>query len=196
MIEGIDHTKPYGDLAYCLFAWSIANPRILNQLGQMDAVQADEQDIVVVEAEPALTDLRPIHDKQRRTLERLVVVNPEKAISSAKVGHHVALPDLSTSRRRNPASITSVMGLRRRRMEPPCPTCYIPLMSATAQKLVPTHDPEAAERFAFALKLQEIEGNPLDAEDLAMFAMFNREGLTADERIAYITAEARKLAAG
>ncbi len=69
-------------------------------------------------------------------------------------------------------------------------------MSATAKKRVPTSDPEAAERFAFAVRLQEIEGNPLTAEDLAMFAMFDREGLTAEEQIAYIIAEARKRAAG
>jgi hypothetical protein len=44
--------------------------------------------------------------------------------------------------------------------------------------------------------MQEIEGNPLTADDLAMFDMFDREGLTSEERIAYIAAEARKLTAG
>jgi hypothetical protein len=69
-------------------------------------------------------------------------------------------------------------------------------MSVTAPKVVPTPDPDAAERFAFAVRLQEIEGNPLTEEDLALFAMFDRKGLTADDQIAAIIAEARKLAAG
>jgi hypothetical protein len=73
---------------------------------------------------------------------------------------------------------------------------YNLLMSATVQKLVNRPDADALERRAFAIRLQEIEGNPLTAEDLAMFDMFDREGLTSEERLAYITAEARKSAAG
>jgi hypothetical protein len=45
-----------------------------------------------------------------------------------------------------------------------------------------------------AMKLQEIEGNPLDAEDIAMFEMFEREGWTHEQRHAHITAIARALA--
>jgi hypothetical protein len=73
---------------------------------------------------------------------------------------------------------------------------YHSLMSATAQKPVNRPDADALERRAFAIRMQEIEGNPLTAEDLAMFAMFDREGLTSEERLAYIAAEARKLTAG
>jgi hypothetical protein len=69
-------------------------------------------------------------------------------------------------------------------------------MSATAQKRAYLPDAEALERRAFGIRMQEIEGNPLTAEDLAMFDMFDREGLTGDERRAYIIAKARKPALG
>lgn len=36
------------------------------------------------------------------------------------------------------------------------------------------------------MHLQALEGNPLDAEQAAMFAMFEREGLSAAQRRAYI----------
>jgi hypothetical protein len=39
-----------------------------------------------------------------------------------------------------------------------------------------------------AMNLQAIEGNPLDAEDVAMFEMFEREGWTHEQRRAYILA--------
>jgi hypothetical protein len=45
-----------------------------------------------------------------------------------------------------------------------------------------------------AMNLQAIEGNPLDAEDIAMFEMFEREGWTHEQRHAHITAIARALA--
>ena len=45
-----------------------------------------------------------------------------------------------------------------------------------------------------AMNLQEIEGNPLDAEDIAMFEMFEREGWTHERRLAYIIAAARAAA--
>ena len=45
-----------------------------------------------------------------------------------------------------------------------------------------------------AMNLQEIEGNPFDAEDIAMFEMFERDGWTHEQRRAHITALARKLA--
>ena len=51
-----------------------------------------------------------------------------------------------------------------------------------------------ARRLA-AARLQEIEGNPLDADDLAMFEMFEREGWSHERRRAYILAGAAKLAA-
>ena len=39
-----------------------------------------------------------------------------------------------------------------------------------------------------AMRLQEIEGNPLSAEDVAMFEMFEREGWDDDRCRAYILA--------
>ena len=39
-----------------------------------------------------------------------------------------------------------------------------------------------------AMNLQEIEGNPLDAEDIAMFEMFEREGWSDERCRAYILA--------
>ena len=47
------------------------------------------------------------------------------------------------------------------------------------------------QRLREAARLQEIEGNPLDAEDLAMFEMFEREGWSHERRRAYIIAQAR-----
>lgn len=37
-----------------------------------------------------------------------------------------------------------------------------------------------------AMHLQALESNPLDAEQAAMFAMFEREGFSAAQRRAYI----------
>ena len=45
-----------------------------------------------------------------------------------------------------------------------------------------------------AMNLQEIEGNPLDAEDVAMFEMFEREGWNDERCRAYILAAARAAA--
>ena len=39
-----------------------------------------------------------------------------------------------------------------------------------------------------AMNLQAIEGNPLDAEDIAMFEMFEREGWDDEQCRAYILA--------
>jgi hypothetical protein len=43
-----------------------------------------------------------------------------------------------------------------------------------------------------AMHLQEIEDNPLDAEDVAMFEMFDREGWSSEERRDHIRREALK----
>lgn len=45
-----------------------------------------------------------------------------------------------------------------------------------------------------AMRLQEIEGNPLDAADVAMFEMFEREKWPHDRCVAYILEQARKKA--
>ena len=42
-----------------------------------------------------------------------------------------------------------------------------------------------------AMRLQAIEGNPLDAEDTAMFEMFERERWSHERCIAYILAHAK-----
>ena len=44
-----------------------------------------------------------------------------------------------------------------------------------------------AHRLAEASACHAIESNPLDAEDFAMFEMFEREGFSSQQRIAYIT---------
>ena len=67
-----------------------------------------------------------------------------------------------------------------------------------AMDTLPPHAPltdEAAasrNRRLAAARLQEIEGNPLDAEDLAMFEMFEREGWPHERRRAYILAGAAR----
>jgi len=43
-----------------------------------------------------------------------------------------------------------------------------------------------------AAHLQLIEGNPFDAEDIAMFEMFDREGFSPEQRRAYILEQSRK----
>ncbi len=47
------------------------------------------------------------------------------------------------------------------------------------------------ERRLTAMHLQEIEGNPLDAEQVAMFEMFEREAWPHERRRAYIAARAK-----
>jgi hypothetical protein len=44
------------------------------------------------------------------------------------------------------------------------------------------------------MNLQAIEGNPLDAEDIAMFEMFEREGWSHERRRAHILAWAKTIA--
>ena len=54
---------------------------------------------------------------------------------------------------------------------------------------------EARQRRLEAMNLQAIEGNPLDAEDIAMFEMFEREAWSHEQRRDYILERAKKLAA-
>lgn len=54
---------------------------------------------------------------------------------------------------------------------------------------------EARQRRLEAMNLQAIEGNPLDAEDVAMFEMFEREGWPHERRRAYILDRIKALAA-
>ena len=46
---------------------------------------------------------------------------------------------------------------------------------------------------AEAMHLQAIEDNPLTPDEVAMFEMFDREGLSPEERIEYIAAQHAKL---
>lgn len=50
---------------------------------------------------------------------------------------------------------------------------------------------EARQRRREAMNLQAIEGNPLDAEDIAMFEMFEREAWSHERCIAYILEHAK-----
>ena len=49
----------------------------------------------------------------------------------------------------------------------------------------------ASTRRRVAMRLQEIEGNPLSPDQVAMFEMFDREGWSHDERRAYLLERAR-----
>gem|GEM_PF-1419167 len=46
------------------------------------------------------------------------------------------------------------------------------------------------QAFREALHMQAVEDNPLDANDLAMFERFEREGWSSERRRAYILAQA------
>ena len=59
-------------------------------------------------------------------------------------------------------------------------------------KLDPKDVAAAHWRRLEAMRIQEIEGNPLDAEDIAMFEMFEREAWSHDRRRAYILNQARQ----
>ncbi len=50
----------------------------------------------------------------------------------------------------------------------------------------------AKRRRLEAMRLQEIEGNPLDAEQVAMFEMFEREKWSHERRLAYIAERAAR----
>lgn len=50
-------------------------------------------------------------------------------------------------------------------------------------------------RLRVAMHLQEIEGNPLDTEQVAMFEMFERENWSPEQCLAHIRARAEALAA-
>jgi hypothetical protein len=59
-------------------------------------------------------------------------------------------------------------------------------MQETARKLDKAGLMAKRQRRLEAMNLQAIEGNPLDAEDLAMFEMFEREGWSDERCRAYI----------
>lgn len=55
-------------------------------------------------------------------------------------------------------------------------------------RLSATDVDQARRRRLGAMRLQEIEGNPLSSDDIAMFEMFEREAWSHDRRLAYILA--------
>ena len=59
-------------------------------------------------------------------------------------------------------------------------------------KMTEKEKADRAQRRREAIKLQEIEGNPVTAEDIAIFEMFDREGFTDQQRIDYIKRQAIK----
>lgn len=50
-------------------------------------------------------------------------------------------------------------------------------------------------KFREAQHLQALEGNPFDADDIAMFEMFEREGWSQEQRLAHIRERAHMAAA-
>ena len=66
---------------------------------------------------------------------------------------------------------------------------------AQSPLLTPQEVAVARSRRLVAMNLQEIEGNPLSADDVAMFEMFERERWSHDRCRAYILAQAHPLAA-
>ena len=62
-------------------------------------------------------------------------------------------------------------------------------------RLPPPAVESARQRRLVAMRLQEIECNPLDSTDVAMFEMFEREAWPHERRRAYILARAHRLAA-
>ena len=63
-------------------------------------------------------------------------------------------------------------------------------MTETA-RLAPSAIEPARKRRLAAMRLQEIEGNPLSSEDVAMFEMFEREAWPHEKCRAYILAKAK-----
>jgi hypothetical protein len=66
---------------------------------------------------------------------------------------------------------------------------------AEKDRLSPSEVAEARERRLDAMHLQEIEGNPLSSDQVALFEMFEREAWSHERRLAYILSKAAKLAA-
>jgi len=63
-------------------------------------------------------------------------------------------------------------------------------MSHSPDHLTDAEVEDARRRRLVAMHLQEIEGNPLDAEQIAMFEMFERERWPDDRILAHLLARA------
>jgi hypothetical protein len=59
-------------------------------------------------------------------------------------------------------------------------------------RVSPAEVAAAKERRLVAMHLQVIEGNPLSAEDIAMFEMFEREAWTHEQCRAYLRVQQHK----
>jgi hypothetical protein len=66
---------------------------------------------------------------------------------------------------------------------------------ADRDHLTPSEVEDARRRRLTAMRLQEIEGNPLSAEDVALFEMFEREAWSHERRRAYLVALVAPVAA-
>jgi hypothetical protein len=69
-------------------------------------------------------------------------------------------------------------------------------MSTLAEKKLKADIAELRQLRLEAMNLQEIEGNPFDAEDIAMFEIFEREGWDDERCRAYILARKPAVRAG
>jgi hypothetical protein len=69
-------------------------------------------------------------------------------------------------------------------------------MSTVAEKKLKVESAELRQLRLEAMNLQAIEGNPFDAEDIAMFEMFEREGWDDERCRAYILARKPAVRAG
>ncbi len=63
------------------------------------------------------------------------------------------------------------------------------------ERLSPSEVEESRKRRLVAMRLQEVEGNPLSADQVAMFEMFEAEAWPHERRRAYILAKGSRLAA-
>ena len=64
-------------------------------------------------------------------------------------------------------------------------------MSETKKTLTAKELAEAKARREVAMHLQALEGSPADAEQIAMFEMFEREGWSHERRLAHIKERAK-----
>ena len=72
--------------------------------------------------------------------------------------------------------------------------CYNSHMSEEPDSKTPLHHRSPRERRLVMQHLQAIEGNPLTADEIAMFEMFEREGWSDERCRAHILALSRPFA--
>ena len=62
-------------------------------------------------------------------------------------------------------------------------------------RLTPSEVAAARQRRLEAMRLQEIEGNPLTPDEVQMFEMFEREGWSDEKCLAFVLSRVKALAA-